>query len=155
MTPEERNQRILAKYREFFESGEKHVLLGAVYFCLIEDLPLPIWAKDAFGAAYERGTDGEIGSWNEVFGKPWGKGRRKARSMETQGRDIWRAVRTLRGRDGANIESAFAKVAATKHMTVPTVRRYYYDVDRRYKKLDHLGIYKTDEASCPPFSSAR
>jgi hypothetical protein len=126
---------ILAKYQKFFEGGEKGALLEAMYFCFREGAPLPIWAKDAFEAAYDRATDGEIGSWDAVFGKPWGKGRRKARWMESRGREIWMAVRTLRRRDGDEIEDAFAKVAATKHMTVPTVRRLYYECVRRFEKF--------------------
>jgi len=144
MTPEDylrRARHILGMHRLEFERGYKGALLKAIYYCALSRFPLPKWAKEAFEAAESRAKSGEIESWDEVFGKPWGVGRRKARLMESRGKQISFAVTALRQR-GMSIESAFAKVAATKHMTVPTVRRYYYDVDRRYKKLDHLGIYK-------------
>jgi hypothetical protein len=67
--------------------------------------------------------------------------------MESRSRQIWHDVTILRQR-GMSIEAAFAKVAATMHMTVPTVRRFYYNVDRLHKKAaqkaDQLGK-KIDE----------
>ena len=139
MTPEEylaKSADIVARYRRSFErDGVKSALLDAVYFCALYRFPLPKWAKEAFEAAQGRAKSGEIDSWDEVFGKPWGKGRRKAQWMESRSRQIWDDVTVLRRR-GMGIEGAFAKVAATKHMTVPTVRRFYYNVDRRHKKAE-------------------
>jgi hypothetical protein len=140
MTPEEHLARtaatnLLRTIRSSFERGKKSVLLDAVYWCLLYRLPLPEWANEAFRAAWDRARNGEIDSWDEVFGKPWGDGRRKTRWMEWRGAEIWFDVTALRKR-GMKIEDAFAKVAAKTHMTVPTVRRFYYSTDRSLKKTD-------------------
>jgi hypothetical protein len=141
MTPEEylaKSADIVARYRRSFErDGVKSALLDAVYFCALYRFPLPKWAKEAFEAAQGRAKSGEIDSWDEVFGKPWGEGRRKTRWMESRTVQIWFDVKALRER-GMSIEGAFAKVAATKHMTVPTVRRFYYNLDRIYKKVSQM-----------------
>jgi hypothetical protein len=110
-----RSASILARYRRSFEGdGDKSALLGAVYFCAKYRLPLPEWAGEAFEAARDRARSGEIDSWDDVFGKPWGDGRRKARWMKSRSAQIWFDVKVLRRR-GMSIEAAFAKVAATKH----------------------------------------
>jgi hypothetical protein len=137
MTPEEfrdMSLRILALYQESFRRGNKSALLEVVYFCACFGDPLPKWAMVAFDAAQNRARFGEIESWDEVFGKPWGEGRRKARWTQARGTQIWFTVMALRLNE-MKIEDAFAKVAAEKNMTVPTVRRLHYEVDRLCKKL--------------------
>jgi hypothetical protein len=57
--------------------------------------------------------------------------------MQVRSGEIWFDVTALRKR-GMGIVGAFAKIAATKHMTVPTVRRYYYEWDRLYKKVSQM-----------------
>jgi hypothetical protein len=144
MTPEEhlarrlRRQRTLASYQRSFErDGDKGALLWAITYCAEFRIPLPKWAMEAFKAAQGRATRGEIGSSDEVFGKPWGDGRRKAQWMKSRGREIWIVVGHLREFRGMSIEGAFAKVAAKKHMTVPTVRRLYYKQDRLEKAFSN------------------
>lgn len=134
MTPEKLHDRSLDKCQRHFEAGHKSALLETIFYCACLGIPLPQWAKQAFEAARGRARDGELGSWDEVFGKPWGEGRRKAQWMKMRGSKIWLAVTALR-LEKIKIEDAFAKVAAEKNMTVPTVRRLYYDMDRLFEKL--------------------
>jgi hypothetical protein len=53
-----------------FEAGDDRVLLKAINWCCLHNIPLPEWAAAAFVERYRRGHLGEIRSWDEVFGHP-------------------------------------------------------------------------------------
>ncbi|MGA7545427.1 MAG: hypothetical protein WBW08_06315 [Methyloceanibacter sp.] len=53
-----------------FETGNADALFQAIRWCCEDNLPLPQWAAIAFIERYNWGKDGEIRSWDEVFGRP-------------------------------------------------------------------------------------
>jgi hypothetical protein len=57
-----------------FETGDKSVLLYAIYACLEMRRPMPEWVRAAFLDACEAAERFEIKSWEEVFGRPVPKG---------------------------------------------------------------------------------
>ena len=68
-------QESLLVERKRFEAGDRVALLAAIRQCANHDLPLPDWASRAYIAAYDQVLTCHSNSWDEVFGKPYPKGK--------------------------------------------------------------------------------
>lgn len=66
--------RRLKECDERFKQGEKQAVLDGMYFCLLDDLPVPDWLSVAFIGAYLSVVLYEAKGWNDVFGNPHKKG---------------------------------------------------------------------------------
>jgi hypothetical protein len=75
--------------REQFEAGDKDALLWVLMICSQRNWRLPEWAREEFYTLYWRGAWGEMKSWDDVFGKPWGGGQRRAAIARSKGQSIW------------------------------------------------------------------
>jgi hypothetical protein len=73
-------------YKDFVEHGRREALLEAVYSCSTLETPIYPWLKLALVFACKRGRDGEVRSWDELFGKPtrYGTGERLRRRFEQE-----------------------------------------------------------------------
>jgi hypothetical protein len=91
--------KLLEEYRRSFESGHKHALIDAIWACLVsdalEEVPsalLPDWVKDALMEAYQKFLSAKLGSWEEVFGKPFPGKTRKGFLTRIRTMEIWERV---------------------------------------------------------------
>jgi hypothetical protein len=64
-----------ALQRKEYEAGDQTALLPMILICVQDQRPLPDWAGTAFENAYYRALAGEARSWDDVFGKPYPKGK--------------------------------------------------------------------------------
>ena len=62
----------------------KDSVLGDLYACFLTKTAIPKELSDAFVERYLRGRNGEVRSWDEVFGKPtrYGTGENIKRQIE-------------------------------------------------------------------------
>jgi hypothetical protein len=125
----------LAAERKSFEKGDKAALLRILWLCAAHRLPLPDWAGDAIAAACFAAWDGEIESWDDVFGKPWGDGgQRRAVQTNSRGVEVWTRVRRLVDEEGAAITNdLFDRVGEEFGLSRPIISRLYYAVDKHWK----------------------
>lgn len=56
--------------RRAFEKGDRRALLRMLWFCVLYRWPAPDWAANVFDAFYRAALDGDIESWDDVFGRP-------------------------------------------------------------------------------------
>jgi hypothetical protein len=118
-------------FRLRFEEGDKRALFEAINW---DQKGLPDWVKKALGNAYWRFKDGDLKSWEEVFGKPFpGKSRKRAR-QRARALEVWTEVR-LRINQGQPIdehlfEQVGKKLGLGGHSTVSAL---YYWFDRTYQ----------------------
>lgn len=74
MNTDEFSIRFLEKGKEHYEKGDKSELLYCLSHCIVHDVQIPDWLNRAFREAYDTGRLSK--SWDDVFGKPLGKGKR-------------------------------------------------------------------------------
>jgi hypothetical protein len=118
--------------RSYFEDGEKDALLFAIVFAARNDVPLPRWAAEAYLVIWQRAREGEIKSWDEVFGKPWGKGSRRAAPLRAWRRSlqVWRRIKQLSEAGEPITDDLFARVGVELGMSRPVVNRTYYKMKK-------------------------
>ena len=65
-------------------TNPKDSVLGDLYACFLTDKAVPKELSDAFVERYLKGRNGEVRSWDEVFGKPtrYGTGENIRREIE-------------------------------------------------------------------------
>ena len=120
----------LDELEEDYNTGTKPgILLGAMWLCIINDIPLPDWVKKAFLEAYEKGCNGKLRSmsWNEVFGRP----PRTKQQCDRFNRDhtalpeIWRLVAEAK-RDRVPIDDElFKKIGGRFGLSSTGVKKLY------------------------------
>lgn len=107
--PEEYSRVCEAEY----SAGDQSALMRMIVFSALSKLPIPNWAADVLTGAHGFAVWDEIGSWDEVFGKPNGKafafkpGRRtKRRSVmqrEARKYEVWNEI-LLASQEGRSID---------------------------------------------------
>jgi hypothetical protein len=86
-------------------------ILYDLYACFLGDLPVPPRVAQAFVRQFQKGNEGDIRSWDEVFGKPTPPGLRKKIERRTaQGRLVADAVERLKAEGGSLNEEAFEAI---------------------------------------------
>jgi len=89
-------QEVLIRYNNYLQ-GDKGAVLEALYLCMREHLPIPVWCEKAYMTGFEKVRGYEVGSWDGAFGKPHPKGTHlgaKEEKRRTMGK-VFRRVREL------------------------------------------------------------
>ena len=77
-------------------AGDKRAVLDAIFVCICSwpQKPIPDWTRLAFHDAYGKVFGAQVGSWDDVFGKPKGHLARRRRRMQLR-YPVWRRARDL------------------------------------------------------------
>jgi len=136
-------------YRKDFEAGDKNALLWVIMICCQCNWRMPEWAREAFYDIYWRGLYAEFESWDDVFGKPWGGGQRRAITRHKQ-KYIWARVRILHKKEGAPINNElFERVGKEFGVSRSVASRFYYELEQLFtrhagrefrEKMEKIGI---------------
>jgi len=106
--------------------GDKSAAIRAVFACVCSfpAKPVPRWARDAFARACYDVHQANVGSWDDVFGKP--KGHLAARRHRLDSKEkVWREIQERRA-DGAAVDNElFEAVAADLKMGRRQVKELY------------------------------
>jgi hypothetical protein len=87
-------------------------VLFDLYVCFDRKLPVPSRVATAFVELYQKGLNGELESWDEVFGKPMPpRVLEKALRRISQGDLVAEAVEKLKAEGRSLNEEAFEKIA--------------------------------------------
>jgi hypothetical protein len=92
------SERFLDKGRELYEAGDKSELLYCLSYCVrYHDVPIPEWLRGAFSGAYHEALMHRIDTWDDVFGKPLGNGKKfgRGKSRKKAERDLRLGPRVL------------------------------------------------------------
>ena len=121
--------------RERFEAGDTEALLWVIMICAQTNWRMPEWARDALYELYWSGAYGKIKSWDDIFGKPWGHGQRRAAITWHKQWDVRRRVKQLHEKEGAPIDNElFERVGKEFGLSRATASTLYYSVQRRFKR---------------------
>jgi hypothetical protein len=114
-----------------FEAGDKSALLYTIYVCLEFRWPIPEWARVAFLDACEAVKRFEIGSWDEIFGRPVPKSThlKTERRKEQLRFEIIACVKILKARGDRIDKELFEKIGKKlkPRLSGTTVSAIYYD----------------------------
>jgi hypothetical protein len=124
----------------------KDTTLSDLYSCFLMKRAIPAELANAFVERYRKGRNGEVRSWDEVFGKPtrYGTGKRIAQQIEEE-HLVGEAVAKLKAEGGSLNEEAFdaigrktkgVRAAKSKVKTLWTSHRFWTD---RVNALLRLG----------------
>jgi hypothetical protein len=121
--------------RERFEAGDKAALLWVIMICAQTNWRMPEWAREAFYEIYWTAASGEIESWDDLFGKPWGPGQQRAAVTNHKAPYIWRRVRLLHTKEDAPIDNElFERVGKEFGVSRSVASRLYYGLEGPFKK---------------------
>lgn len=118
------------------QDGHKLALMIAVYECMCcsHDILPPVWVVEAFTVGVEKVWEGEAGSWDEAFGRPYGKGVRTSRigRVRRERGEVYRAVSEARQRkpDRPLDDGLFEEVGAKFGMGKTRARKLYYQAKK-------------------------
>jgi hypothetical protein len=119
----------LKQYESRFTGGEKYAVFAALTYCVMWCRPLPSWLSNELWLAYRLHCNGQLRSWDDVFGKPFTGKRRKGISTKQKAVAVWAKVRQLYETKGYNLdEELFEKVGKLFKIGTTTARNLYYDV---------------------------
>lgn len=121
--------------RRSYESGDRRALLRMIWLCALYRWPAPEWAATAFDVLYRAALEGEIYSWNDVFGRPAAEP-----SVERQPRErrfeIWGKVRQIVEEEGGAITpDLFTRVGRELKIQDSVVAHLYQEVDRAVRAI--------------------
>jgi hypothetical protein len=70
-----------ANFLAAYEAGDKQALWQAIIYCAMNRIPAFGWLRNCLYAIDNDAEAGKVDRWDDVFGKPWGKGQqRRARN---------------------------------------------------------------------------
>jgi hypothetical protein len=122
-----------------FLSGERCFLLNVVSAHIKMNEPLPAWASTAFLEAFESDPK----SWDDVFGRPRGAGRRWREES-----DVATEAEIMILLEGRKVDacSFFEDLAARLKMSAGTAKRRYYSDVRKFsdRVRTELGMEEID-----------
>src|SRR5262249_15284543 len=95
------------------------------------------WVTNALRDNFDRARNGEIESWEDVFGKPWGRGQRRAALTRRRQVELWWQIRTLREKEGVAINNElFERVGKDFGLSRSVASRFYYEVEKYGRRKD-------------------
>ena len=101
-------------------------LTRSVMRCVVR--PLPSWVAKEICLAHSRSRDGELRSWNDVFGKPFPGKRRKGILTRRKAIYVWQNVRELHEKEGRSLDnSLFEDVGKKFGFSATTAKNLYYE----------------------------
>jgi hypothetical protein len=80
-------------FLQAYAAGDKRALWQAVVYCAAHRIPLWDWLGDGLLLIDNAAEAGEIRSFDDVFGKPWGRGQRRGRQSWAKRYKVFDAVR--------------------------------------------------------------
>jgi hypothetical protein len=122
----------LEQCRERYEGGDKAYLPYCLEYCIGNDRPIPPWLAAAFRQACHKVRMHEVKSWDDVFGRPLGKGKRLAterRNMKTAG-PLFDVVQERHEAGAAINKELFNEVGAEFGVSGTVASELYYEVLR-------------------------
>jgi hypothetical protein len=143
----------LERYRWEYEAGDLDSVPMALLLCIInEELP-PDWLRDAYSKAVDRVRSYEVGSWDDVFGKPLAKGKQLdvARRKSKIAHGVWSRVRHRTaidldddGKRDKIVKDLFEEVGKEFGIKGTVAAEIYYEHDREMSRWLPRGkrIYK-------------
>jgi hypothetical protein len=115
-----------------FRRGSKHALFHALFVCIVYCRPLPAWVSKELWLAYCRLRDGQLRSWEDVFGKPFLGKRRKGILTRRKAPFVYAEVCELHEKEGRALDDfLFEDVGKTFRIGTTTAKNLYYE----YKRL--------------------
>jgi hypothetical protein len=112
--------------QKFATGADDNAPLHVLFVCLLRDLPVPKWARDAFVKAYSEGLHGRLKSrsWNEVFGRPPRTKAQMDRFMRdiTAPKEIWMAVAEAKDQGEPIDNLSLKRLAASSDYQAPKRR---------------------------------
>jgi hypothetical protein len=75
-----------AAFEQQYEAGDRAALLHVIVAAWAHRQAVPEWAGAELARLSMRADDGNIASWDDVFGRPWGSGQQ--RGARTRGRAL-------------------------------------------------------------------
>jgi hypothetical protein len=119
-----------------FDAGDGAALLRIVRFCSIYGWPLPGWAGQAFDSICARAEQGDVASWDDVFGKPFAGKQRRAVQTRSRRYEVWGKVRDIVEAESAPVTNElFERVGRELGIGgKSTVSDLYYEVDQAVRR---------------------
>jgi len=113
-----------------FEAGHREILLRTVFAYAEAKRPMPQWVTTALRDISWRAMNGEIESWEDVFGKPWGRGQRRTALTRRRQLELYWRIRTLHEKEGASVNNElFERVGKDFGLSRSVASRFYYEVE--------------------------
>jgi hypothetical protein len=134
----------LNEYETRFRGGEKYAVFAALIFCVMWCRPSPSWAAKEFWLAYALYGNGQLGSWDDVFGKPFPGKRRKGIATRAKDLPIWTRVRQLYETEDYNLDDRLWEQLAKE-----------FDMGTTNIKSAFRRIESAHEAAASPFQLRR
>jgi hypothetical protein len=132
-----------ALQRKEYEAGNQTALLPMILICVQDQKPLPDWAGTAFENAYHLVVTGGARSWDDVFGKPYPKGKHVHSSSGKLSRAfaIHALVRDIHKKEGVPIDvGLFDRVGRGTGFGGSTViGKLYYKAEHILRRLRNEG----------------
>jgi hypothetical protein len=125
--------------RRAFESGDRRALLRMLWFCVLYRWPAPDWAANAFDTFYRAALEGDIESWDDVFGRP-NTPEASVGGTQTANRRfaIWGMAKEMVERDQAPInDELFGRISRELHIeNKKQVAELYEEVERAVRSAN-------------------
>jgi hypothetical protein len=130
--------RFLEARRKRFEAGDKLVVMGCLYWCIDNDVPIPDWLERILKEACYAAENHEIESWDEVFGKPLKKGQRQAvaRRNAAIAHKIFQRVEELHATGKARDKKLFDTVGEEFVVGGTVVSEFYYKIREEFRQVE-------------------
>jgi hypothetical protein len=132
-----------ANFLAALEGGNKQALWQAIVYCAAHHIPLWDWLSDGLlliDNAVEAGIE-EIETWDDVFGKLWGRGQRRGAHTWAQRWKVYTRVEEAKDAGKAINGQLFEDIG--KDLGIggrTTVSNLYGSVDRSKRRLEAAGI---------------
>jgi hypothetical protein len=121
-------QERIKDYESGFRRGDEYALVNALRYCAMWCRPLPSWVAKKICRAHSQLRDGELRSWNDVFGKPFPGKRRKGILTRRKAVHVWHDVRELHEKESRRMDdSLFEDVGKRYRFSATTAKNPYYE----------------------------
>lgn len=129
--------------RTRYKNGDKRALMDIILICAEQNIALPKWASKAIVLADDLYNNGQLKSWDDVFGKSFPGKRRAGLQTRLLQRHVWRAV-LKRRQEGCPSADLFAKVANDLPVKLGeyTVRNLFYAQERYLEEIERSRLRK-------------
>jgi hypothetical protein len=121
-----------------FIAGDGRALLEAVALSLACRMPAPEWVIEAFFSIWEDALDGKIARWDEIFGRPWGPGTRKAAAGSFDEIRVWFRVDELAKQGRSITNDLFEEIGNELGLSRSKVSRLYYARNKTLKEIGEI-----------------
>jgi hypothetical protein len=114
--------------------NDSFMLMYAIRICARHALPLPDWVARAYSEAYDKVHKYHARSWDEVFGKPYPKGRHlsASRKLLEKSQGVWAEITKIKEEcpNRPIDEFLFEEVGEKFNIGKTKASEYYYAVEQ-------------------------